>query len=107
MHACTKYKGYQLIDFSLTSTKDDMNMAKVAIACPDGNNVSAEASANGPINAIFQAILKVIKCDITLEDFEIKSIKSGDSAIGKANVRIKAVGMFIYIYIFIYCNSSW
>lgn len=93
-----RVSAYQLKDLSLTCTKDEMNLAKVTITCPDGINVATEASANGPINAIFRAILKGVKCDVTLEDFEVKSIKSGDAAIGKANVRIKAAGQdLVYI----------
>jgi 2-isopropylmalate synthase len=58
----------------------------------DGENVSATASGNGPVDASFNAIKQVVKRKLHLEEFLIQAITKGSDDIGKVHVQIKNNG---------------
>ncbi len=79
------------------STTTDASLAIVKIRV--GNNVKQEAaSGDGPIDAIFKAINKLVDFHIRLVDYAVKTTSSGEEALGEATVQIEGNGKIVNGY---------
>ncbi len=58
----------------------------------DGEPVEQVSTGDGPIDASFKAINKIVGTDFTLELFRIHSATEGEDALGVADVRLSAGG---------------
>ena len=54
-----------------------------------GKVIEKVSIGDGPINAAFKAINKVVGSDIKLEDFSLHSVTEGEDALGEAVVKLK------------------
>src|SRR5699024_6067765 len=57
-----------------------------------GEEKEATATGNGPVNATFNAIHKIIGDDIILKDFGIRAIHGGSDDISKVSLRVEYKG---------------
>jgi 2-isopropylmalate synthase len=58
-----------------------------------GNDVIEEASTgNGPIDAAYKCIERIVGQNFTLINFGLNAVTSGEDAIGEATVRIRTNG---------------
>lgn len=85
---------YRLVTFQIQSGNHIRAMALVTLAdhdLPDGENERTEAApGEGPIDAAFNAILRIAGCtDVTLVSYEIRAVTEGTDALGEAIVKIK------------------
>ena len=67
-------------------------LASLAAACfleRDGQNLVAEATGSGPVDAAFKAIDQLAALNITLQSYDIKAVTSGKDALGEVSVLIK------------------
>ncbi len=64
--------------------------ASVILTTPDGLAQAEAAIGTGPVDAVFQAIDKIIGVPNTLIEFTVKSITEGIDAIGEVVVRIES-----------------
>ena len=55
----------------------------------DGQNLVAEATGSGPVDAAFKAIDQIAALNITLQSYDIKAVTSGKDALGEVSVLIK------------------
>lgn len=55
----------------------------------DGQNLVAEATGSGPVDAAFKAIDQIVNLNITLQSYDIKAVTSGKDALGEVSVIIK------------------
>ncbi len=62
----------------------------------NGEELSATASGNGPIDASFSAVKQLIKRKVRLEEFLIQAITMGSDDIGKVHVQIENRGKLYY-----------
>lgn len=83
-----KEKKYELELLQVVCGKSAVPMANVKVLW-DGKEISASASGNGPIDAAFTAVKKIIKRKVTLEEFLIQAITQGSDDIGKVHVKIE------------------
>jgi len=58
--------------------------------------IKATETGVGPVDAIYKAIRKLTKANITLVDYVIQAITGGTDALGEVMVRIKDAGNVIY-----------
>lgn len=55
----------------------------------DGQNLVAEATGSGPVDAAFKAIDQIVDLNITLQNYDIKAVTSGKDALGEVSVIIR------------------
>jgi 2-isopropylmalate synthase len=58
----------------------------------DGQSMTDAASGNGPVDAVFNCIERIIKRQGTLRDFDLKAVTMGKDALGEATVRVEIEG---------------
>lgn len=54
----------------------------------DGKAIEKVSSGDGPIDASFKAIEKIVGMDLKLEDYQLQSVTEGEDALGDALVKI-------------------
>ncbi|MDR1692446.1 MAG: 2-isopropylmalate synthase [Oscillospiraceae bacterium] len=80
--------GYHIERFVVNSGSTISAMATVKLS--RGDEVQEEASTgDGPINAAFNAISRIVGGGHELEDFSIRSVTEGGDALGEAVVKLK------------------
>jgi len=62
--------------------------ASVSITQDDGKEFRDAAMGDGPVDAIFNSINRVVNVRNTVTDYEVKSVTSGSDALGEVTVRI-------------------
>ena len=55
----------------------------------DGQNLVAEATGSGPVDAAFKAIDQIVDLNITLQSYDIKAVTSGKDALGEVSAIIR------------------
>lgn len=76
---------------SATGT-DSVPIASVALQHEDGRNVREAAVGDGPVDAAFRAIARVVGIDGEVVDYQVRSVSAGTDAQGQADVRVQAQG---------------
>ncbi|MBP1993591.1 2-isopropylmalate synthase [Paenibacillus eucommiae] len=63
--------------------------ATISINVQDGSILEEQAEGNGSVDAIYNAIDKVTKEEVELEDYSIKSVSQGKDALGEVHVILR------------------
>ncbi|MDR1943051.1 MAG: hypothetical protein LBQ04_02930 [Endomicrobium sp.] len=63
----------------------------------DGKNAQFKvfqeaACGSGPMDAVYKAIDKIVKMDITLTEFSLRAVSSGEDALGEVFLKVKYEG---------------
>ena len=53
---------------------------------PDQQNIAEAAIGDGPVHAVFRAIERATGIDVTLVDYQIRALTSGEDAQGQATI---------------------
>ena len=70
-------------------------MATVKISV-NGEELTATASGNGPVDAAFSAVNKIMQKKVKLEEFLIQAITRGKDDLGKVHVQVESNGNMYY-----------
>ncbi|BEP29573.1 2-isopropylmalate synthase [Helicovermis profundi] len=79
---------FYLEDFSISTGKTSTSSAIITLKRGD-DVVKEVAMGDGPIDAAYNAILKIVNLKLNLEDYTINSITEGRDAQGEAVVKLK------------------
>jgi 2-isopropylmalate synthase len=79
---------YRLESFVINSGNTITSTAVIRMT-RDGKTYEKVSRGEGPVDAAFKAIEKIIGRELTLEDYQIASVTEGEDALGDARVRIK------------------
>ncbi len=90
-----KEKAVSLDLLQVVCGKSVVPMATVTLKI-NGEEQSATASGNGPIDAAFSAVKQIVKRKILLEEFLIQAITRGSDDMGKVHVQIENRGKMYY-----------
>ena len=71
---------------------DAVPIASVALEHEDGHTVREAAVGDGPVDAAFCAIARVVGISGSVVDYQVRSVSAGTDAQGQADVRVKANG---------------
>ncbi|PKB78735.1 MAG: 2-isopropylmalate synthase [SAR202 cluster bacterium Io17-Chloro-G9] len=83
---------YTLDHVQFTSGDHDIPTATVRLIGPD-QKVSTDASTdNGPVDAVCNAIERVVGCQCKLVDFNVQSVTEGVDSIGTVTIRVESDG---------------
>ncbi len=66
--------------------------ATIKLRIDDQKAVQESATGDGPVDAIFNAIDRVLNMKYTVENYQLRSVTSGRQALGEAQLRIRANG---------------
>jgi len=80
-------KTYTLSSFVINSGNTITSTAVIKMV-KDGKAIEKVSRGEGPIDASFKAIDKIVGMDINLEDYQIQSVTEGEDALGDALVKI-------------------
>lgn len=81
---------FSYIGFVINSGNTITSTANVKLLI-DENEIEEVATGDGPVDACFKAIDKIVKCDVHLENYTIQSVTDGVDALGEVVVKVKTV----------------
>jgi 2-isopropylmalate synthase len=55
----------------------------------NGEGITDAACGNGPVDAVFKAIDRILRIPVNLEDFSLNSVSRGSEALGNAMVKVR------------------
>ncbi len=85
-------KYYSLDRFVINSGNTIRSTSIVRLKKLDGSELEAVAIGEGPVYASYEAIGQMLGCEISLEDYSIRSVSEGGDALGEVAVRVKVGG---------------
>jgi len=88
-------KWYQLHDFHIVSGKNTIPTATVCLVKEKEKYMRA-AWGDGPVDAVYTAINKIVRVPVKLQDYSIKALSSGEDAMGIVNVTLGYKGQAYY-----------
>jgi 2-isopropylmalate synthase len=77
---------YTLEEFSFSGGSGQAPHARVAVTGPDGSRRVAEATGDGPVDALMKAIDAAVGTRGTLLEYAVSAVTSGRDALGEARV---------------------
>jgi 2-isopropylmalate synthase len=67
-------------------------LARVGVKMPSGEEAVAEATGDGPVDAIFHAIQKAADIECELRQYAVEAVTGGEDALGQVTVMLRAAG---------------
>jgi len=83
---------YTLEYLHVTSGTGVVPTATVRLKSPDGKSLQGAASGDGPVDACYNAIDRLIPFKGKLQDYMIQSVTSGKDALGEVAVKLASNG---------------
>ena len=83
---------YHLDRIQVTCGDRGMPTAAVRLIAPDGEILADAALGTGPVDAVYQAINRLVGVPNELTEFSVKSVTEGIDAIGEVLIRIESNG---------------
>jgi 2-isopropylmalate synthase len=62
----------------------------------NGESITETCGGNGPVDAAFQAIRKIVKTKVKLEEFLVQAITRGSDDLGKVHIQVEYKGGIFY-----------
>jgi 2-isopropylmalate synthase len=84
---------YHLDRLQVTCGDKGVPTAAVRLIGPDDKVLADAALGTGPVDAVYQAINRLVKVPNTLTEFSVKSVTEGIDAIGEVLIRIESEGV--------------
>jgi 2-isopropylmalate synthase len=66
--------------------------ATVELSCDGGEPVRDAATGDGPVDAVFRALERIVGIEARLENYDVRSVSSGKDAQGEVLVEIDVMG---------------
>jgi 2-isopropylmalate synthase len=84
--------GFALESFEVHATSGEAPHARVRVVVEDGRSVQAQASGDGPNDAIFNAINAATGVNAALREFRVDAVTEGQDALGEVSVVVEVDG---------------
>jgi len=84
---------YHLDHVEVSCGNHNIPTATVRLIGPDGQAVADAALGTGPVDAVYEAINRIVKVPNKLTEFTVKSVTEGIDAIGEVLIRIESNGV--------------
>ncbi len=88
-NATQMHKTFSYISFVINSGNTITSTANVKLKAGDVE-IEKVATGDGPVDACFKAINKIVKLDVHLENYTIQSITEGVDALGEVVVKVRS-----------------
>lgn len=86
--AAQHHKAFKYVSFVINSGNTITSTAVVKLMV-DGEEKEKVATGDGPVDACFKAIDKIVKLDVKLENYTIQSVTEGMDALGEVVVMVR------------------
>jgi 2-isopropylmalate synthase len=83
---------YKLDRVQVSSGNHEIPTATVTLINPEGKSVTDAATGTGPVDAVYQAINRIVQVPNKLTEFRVDSVTEGIDAIGDVTIRIEREG---------------
>lgn len=83
---------YKLDHVQVSSGNHEVPTATVKIVVPGGDIKTDAATGTGPVDAVCEAINRVVKIPNTLTEFSVRAVTEGIDAVGEVTIRIESNG---------------
>ncbi|MBM3666294.1 MAG: 2-isopropylmalate synthase [Actinobacteria bacterium] len=83
-------ESYNLAWFEVEAGTRRDPLATVCVTLPSGEESQAEATGDGPVDAIFGAIREAVGTDADLRRYEVEAVTEGTDALGEVTVVLRA-----------------
>lgn len=83
---------WTLVGFTSTAGTGSQTSACVSLKHKDGKSYRDAAAGNGPIDALFKAISRIVGGDVKVVDFRVQSVTQDMDALGEATVEVEHQG---------------
>lgn len=83
---------YQLKHVQVTCGNLEIPTATVELVNPDGEAVMDAATGTGPVDAVYQAINRIVGVPNTLTEYRVDAVTEGVDALGDVTIRIRQNG---------------
>jgi len=84
---------YHLDRIQVTCGDRGIPTAAVRLVAPDGEAIADAALGTGPVDAVYQAINRLVGVPNELTEYSVKSVTEGIDAIGEVMIRIESEGV--------------
>ena len=84
-------KKYTLLNYGIT-TICGTAMASITLKTKDGVKEADTCTGDGPLDAAFKTINRIIGYDFKLDDWSVNAITEGEDAVGAATLRLSYNG---------------
>jgi len=81
---------YSLEHVQFTSGDHDIPTATVRLIGPDQTVITDASTGNGPVDAVCNAIERVVGCQCKLVDFNVQSVTEGIDSVGSVTMRVES-----------------
>ena len=89
----TTSEAYHLEQVQVSCGDRSVPTATVRLVAPDGKVMADAALGTGPVDAVYQAINRLVGVSNKLIEFSVTSVTAGIDAIGEVTIRIESEGM--------------
>ncbi len=89
----TTSEAYHLEQVQVSCGDRSVPTATVRLIAPDGKAMADAALGTGPVDAVYQAINRLVGVPNKLIEFSVTSVTEGIDAIGEVTIRIESEGM--------------
>jgi 2-isopropylmalate synthase len=83
---------HELASFEVTASSDKEPLAKVGVTLPSGEQVVAESTGDGPIDAVFRAIQAAVGTESEMVKYTVEAVTGGEDALGEVTVQLRTNG---------------
>jgi len=84
---------YKLEHIQFISSSTDIPTATIRIIDPSGRTISEAATGNGPVDAVYNVINRVVGVPNQLLDYQVQAVSGGMDAVAEVTVRIESNGV--------------
>lgn len=83
---------WKLMSFHTSAGSSAIPTATLELQCEDQPVLCDAATGDGPIDAVFRALERIMELTARLEDFNVRSVSEGKDALGEVRVTINVLG---------------
>ena len=83
---------WQMISFHTSAGSSSVPTATLELQCEEEPVICDAATGDGPIDAVFRAMERIMELTARLEEFNVRSVSRGKDALGEVRVTINVTG---------------
>jgi len=87
---------WHMVSFHTSGGSSAVPTATLELHCEDQPVICDAATGDGPIDAVFRAMERIMELTARLEDFSVRSVSKGKDALGEVRVTINATGRYYH-----------
>src|SRR5690606_18906773 len=83
---------WQLVSYEVKAASDDIPQATVTLRRGDEKKVDTFFGGDGPLDALFRVIEKIVGTQVVVRDYRVHSVSKGKDAQGEATIEVEHAG---------------